>query len=637
MEPRWFSRVTRSVDMDAEASRLVNGLTIVPILDVLLRRDLLHRLQAARGFACTLDELFGRPEGLRGAQLGALRVLGLQGWLQLSGKGLSTTVSLTALGSAVAEIASRHKETIRLTAASVHFLQHAVRFVGTPSPESDEAADRLVALAEFQADGWRLTFRHDALSRRAAQQLRTYLDGMILCPCLVAMAMPASRRKDGTIFEDSTSLIDIVLQATSLEQTSRLVLALLRVLETSGMLFRRAGVWELTPRGASHIAGVASYGVVVSYLATIADYERLLFGGDTSGRTASDGVDRGMNIWGSGGNRAVRALRAEGFEAIIRPSFEGDLLTSHPAGIADMGCGSGRALFEAAHFVLNHTARGHRLHERPLFLVAADLNEEACSQARATLSNLADHPNVRVAVLRADVGEPEAYDAALRDLQLYDPSLERHVGAADFLHTFMFLLHDRELVLREPTEARDQVRRAALASNPGALEDALARLSLHYRLTEDILDRPEEAFTVDANNDGQLVPSEVIAADLIALMGRWKRFLQHGLLLMEAHVPRLCEVSPDPTSEDDEPVRTDVDPASGVWGVHFASNQYLMPYLEHETALVFAGLIPAYSCRTETGGVSLSHWVPQELGYRDMTAEVIALATLDRALDTVAT
>lgn len=243
----------------------------------------------------------------------------------------------------------------------------------------------------------------------------------------------------------------------------------------------------------------------------------------------------------------------------------------------------GEPLREIAELVLTRTRRGRYLAEHPLYLVGADISPESCAQTRRALADLDGRSGVRTAVLEADVADPDRLE---QDVRRWDPA----VGLADLLHTQMFLLHDREL--RRLDAAVDVV-------DPLAVEDALTRLG------EAGLDA---AFTVDQASSGRLVPAVSAAADLSALMRRWRPYLPHGLLMVEAHVPRLTDL-------DDAAIEAGVDPAPAVWGVHAASGQYLMPHLEHELAMAVAGLAPVFSAVTGTSGVSAAHWVDSRTLY----------------------
>jgi hypothetical protein len=281
-----------------------------------------------------------------------------------------------------------------------------------------------------------------------------------------------------------------------------------------------------------------------------------------------------------------------------------------------------------AEYVIRRTARGQALDIYPLIVLGADYSPAACLRMRETLRELESIPGVIVLVLRADVSDPAGYDAKIRacGLRRQPPvaGLDDRLSASDFLHTQMFLLHDREVTLELSVDAAEFLRDRALRVNPWALEDALWPLAGAARVTAEPRDAlaasAVKQFTTCGATGGELVSASLLAADLVSLLDRWRPYLRHGLILLEPHGPRLVPSNHQDQLEALDDARAEVDPSPAVWGIHFASGQFLMPLYEHGLAMTLAGLSPLLTRATGTGSISLSWWVPTEHIYLDPDA-----------------
>ena len=125
----------------------------------------------------------------------------------------------------------------------------------------------------------------------------------------------------------------------------------------------------------------------------------------------------------------------------------------------------------------------------------------------------------------------------------------------------MFLLHNRRLKVTSPEAA------SAAFEAAGVDPDEAARFGVSF---------------ADASG---LVTGRTAAADLLDLLRRWRPFSAHGMLVLEGHAPL-----PGPEYEGVDP--GDV-PHVLNWGMHFPSRQFMMPYLEFERVIRYAGLEPA--------------------------------------------
>jgi SAM-dependent methyltransferase len=561
---------------DVLGTQYLNGFVLVPTLQVLGKRGVLDELLAGprapqRLYATATGGEKGTDSRI-GGLLGAVRTLALRGWLtQVGGPAYQDLgeVVLTATGARVVRAWARVRDDLDSVMTMLARLGPMLADPLTPiDRQTARVLQRVVGCIEH-----RWGYAADDDPREAPPGWLQHLDGTVACPVLVRNA----RRLEIGAGPDPV---------------------LMPALRALGHLDESGGV---TRTGAEQAALAANLGVAVSYVETMANLDAVIFAGMSRNSRADDHVLRDVNIWGSAHNSAIAALRSELLRNVLIPIFDDPDLDAQPRGIADTGCGSGEALAAAIEMVLARTLRGRHLRSHPLYAVGADISPAACERARATLDKRCGHDGVRTQVLIADLAAPAAFDAELQEAC--------GVGLADLLHTQMFLLHDREIADLDAVRAADTLDTAGRACRGEALEDMLTRLGGTRSST------PAAFFSTAHTLAGQFIPPAVTAADLVRLVTRWVPYLRHGLLLIEAHVPR-----PDASGAG----RSSIDPAPAVWGVHVASGQFLMPYLEHELALVLAGLAPAYSAATGTQGVSAAHWV-----FVDQVYETVGLPDFD--------
>src|SRR5262249_6513122 len=111
------------------------------------------------------------------------------------------------------------------------------------------------------------------------------------------------------------------------------------LLATQGWVTREQGSISLTACGRYAAQIATSYGVTVSYLPTFNVVSTLLFGNPRIPRMDDNGVEllvnRGMNVWGSGGAHRTYFKKVDEIiiEIFNRP------LNQQPRGVCDMGCG----------------------------------------------------------------------------------------------------------------------------------------------------------------------------------------------------------------------------------------------------------------------------------------------------------
>ncbi|HKH45773.1 MAG TPA: class I SAM-dependent methyltransferase [Thermoanaerobaculia bacterium] len=622
------------VYLGSDMAPLLNGLTVAPTLHCLLRHGVFEcfgnvAAPRARTFSDLADEL-GVQDTTRGNLLGALRTLGFHGWIRIDGPDDRAWLALTDAGWVAVDLAVQNAAALT---AAVAFIRHARDLHALLR---DRLADggpltEYEALIASSAEGWGLRGAQGPTGERVQRHLCRHLDGLLLCPTLVALGMPVFEERDGSIEEAAPGIFDrfrnglFDLERDGSDLNRPFVTAAFRLLEQQGVLESRgAGQARLTEHGIALTTEIASYGVTVSYLRSYGQLDDLLFG---TARPFGDSQDahvyRLMNIWGSGGSSIIGELRREICEQVLRDVFDQRPLSGQPAGIADMGCGSGMPLREMAEYVIHQTARGRALRELPLVLLGIDSSSTALGRARRTLEPLGSIDGVTVVLVGGDVARPELLDEELAALgaSVQGPAdgERRPLRVRDFLHIQMFLLHDRELAGEERETARARLQEAITGANPWALADALRRCGVPSVPAErDELGRLVEAqLTTPHASGGRLTPAWVSVADLVQLVRRWAAHAPYGLVLLEPHVPRLSELQTAVPCGAQDGMRVEVDPSAAVWGVHYISSQFPLPYREHGLAMTLAGMSAITERATGTESMSIGWWVPSEDVYFD--------------------
>jgi len=599
----------------------LNGIAVIPTWHALHQLDVLPLLRIGDGgerlsfrniLKCVQEK---HPTMRAGSLLGAFRTLAFQGWLSIEDRGLDTRLELTREGAMALALLDRTATTISIAIAEIAWLSRLPDIVGNADDSGVANCTAAIRnLAELSAAGWELLPTPDGDQDAVSVQIARYVDALILCPVLVLFAR-SGLLGELSAFEmiEGRPGADWPLQSYA-EPLGSLLTAMLEFLQDQGVVTSDDEGWSLTGEGKSLASEAANFGVVTSYLNTFAHFRDYLAGAsDVLDVDLDEHVDRALNIWGSSGSTTAKAIRQNICECILTTLFDELPLDEQPLGIADMGCGDGRALAEFAEFVIEGTQRGKNLASHPLHLVGADISPISRAAASRNLKRFAGRKGVVTAVIEGDVSDPSAFDLALRSLR-WD---EGRASASSFLHTQLFLLHDRRRLIDDCEQASEELNIAISRTSAFAIEDAISSVG------KDIPPPPwsesesgkvgaeiANAFTTSCCDRGELVPAVVVGADLVALLERWRSYAPFGIVIVEPHVPRLDEIN---GSNRD---RTQVDPAPAVWGVHFPSNQFLMPFVEFELALSLAGFSTVERWNSATGGLSMTWSVSSELVYQ---------------------
>lgn len=494
-------------DVRADIFGHLAGLVLVPTVKALRDRGVFDLFDGSAE-RVEFDQVVDRTRGNRGYLRVALRLLSCCGWLKqhTQNDGRSLCYALTPEGSVALRVAPR------VYGEVVSFLPKAIFLEDLLFGKSDEPVlPSLQSLVLRAKQRWGLAPQDDPVVATVHKQILRHLDGMLVGPAMVALA----RGGILTQLEIEPLLVDNV-------PGNRANLnCVFDLLDTQGWVVREQGRIALTPRGLYAAQIATSYGVTVSYLPLCNVLSTLLFGNPRMPRVDESGVEllvnRGMNVWGSGGAHKTYFKKVDEIivEIFNRP------LDSQPQGICDMGCGDGTLLEHLYHVVKTRTARGSALDERPLMMVGADFNKVARRVAKQNLRK-AGIPTYQV--IAGDINRPAQLAGDLETL-----GLDIH----DLLHVRSFLDHNRRY-----SPPANYVRGTRIGKSTGAF-----------------------AYL------GEEVASDELEENLVRHLRRWAPYVgRFGLLDLELHT-----LPSELTAANLEKT-----PAIAYDGTHGFSDQYLV-------------------------------------------------------------
>lgn len=506
------------------------GIVIIPTLKALLGRRVFD-LFGVLSDRVELDQIVNQTHGNRGYLRVAFRLLASCGWMEehAGRNGANVAYSLTAKGQVATSVASAHCGEV------VSFLPKAIFLEDFLFGKSDEAIlPSLEALVQKAKSHWDMAGHGDLVEAEVCQQVRRYLDGVLVGPVMVSLAR-------GGILE---RLAQGPLQLESLPGNHASLGLVFDLLIAQGWMAREGNRFWLTPVG-SYAAQIAtSYGVTVSYLPLFEVVGTLLFGNPRIARFDESGsellVNRGMNVWGSGGahNTYFKKVDEIIVEIFNRP------IEQQPEGICDMGCGDGSLLEHLYCVIKSRTLRGSVLDKHPLLVVGVDFNKVA---RRITKQRLRKGEIPNHFVISGDVNRPALLAGDLEAL-----GHDVH----NLLHVRSFLDHNRPY-LRPANYVR--------GTRTGQSTGAFAHL-------------------------GEEIPCDELEENLVRHLHRWAPYVgRFGLLILELHTlpPQLTAANLSKT------------PAVAYDGTHGFSDQYLVELPVFLNCAREAGLQtdPRYQCR----------------------------------------
>jgi hypothetical protein len=455
-----------------------------------------------------LEDIIVHTRGNRGYLRVALRLLASAGWLRqrVERNGRFVSYALTEEGrTAVPWAPPLYSQAVAFLSKTL-FLEDEL--FGRQDATLLPALQGLVARA---GDRWNIAAQADPVAAKIADQVRRHLDGVLVGPLMVILARAGvlARLERGPVAVAELGG-DVAMMACVFD-----------LLATQSWAERTGDVVELTPQGAYAAQIAAAYGVTVSYIPMFTKLNALLFGNPRILRVDESGietmVDRGMNVWGSGGAHRPYFNKVDEIvvELFNRP------LHLQPRGICDMGCGDGTFLAHVYSVVRERTGRGAVLDQHPLTLVGADVNIVARRASKQTLRQA----GVRTFhVINGDINRPALLASDLEKL-----GLDVH----DFLHIRSFLDHNRPYV-----SLANYIRGTRRSRSTGAFA----------HLGDEILPDEQEE-------------------NLVRHLRRWAPYIgRFGLIALELHT-----LPPDVTAAN-----LDKTPAVAYDGTHGFSDQYLI-------------------------------------------------------------
>ena len=482
------------------------GIVLAPTIKALADRKVFE-LFGGSGSWTGLEEIVEFTHGNRGYLRVALRLVQSFGWMEgrISDSG-SHVYALTPAGAMASVLAPPLYEEVVSFAPKAIFLEDFL--FGSSDEPVLPSLRALVARARVR---WGLGSHNDPVTARVYAQIRQHLDGMMVAPAMVALA------RGGVLARLAQESVDPGSIAASQESLS----CIFDLLATQGWIVREQNCVRLTPCGQYAAQIAASYGVTVSYLPLFNVLSTLLFGNPRTPRLDESGVEllvnRGMNVWGSGGAHKTYFKKVDEIivEIFSRP------LHQQPQGICDMGCGDGSFLEHLYSVVKNYTPRGAVLDRQPLTLVGADFNKVARRVAKQTLRKAGIST---FHVIGGDINRPAQLASDLEELEL---------DIHDLLHVRSFLDHNRPYI-----RPANYVRGCRSGRSTGAF----AHL-------------------------GEEVPADELEENLVRHLRRWAPYVgRFGLLVLELHT-----LPPEVTAANLEKT-----PAVAYDGTHGFSDQYLV-------------------------------------------------------------
>jgi hypothetical protein len=400
------------------------GIVLAPTVKALWDRRVFE-LFGSGGEWVDFDRVAQETRANRGYLRVALRLLASCGWLkQQVETGRAPRYALTAEGRvAVSTAPLLYGEVLSFVAKAV-FLEDFL-FGASDRP----VLPSLQELVRRSKERWGLQPDADPVVGRVRNQIREHLDGMLIGPAMVALARA----------EILAQLAQRPVDLNAIAANRASLTCILDLLAAQGWvalesIARDKNFVSLTACGRYAAQIATSYGVTVSYLPLFDNVSILLFGNSRIPRMDESGVEllvnRGMNVWGSGGAHRTYFNKVDEIivEIFNRP------LHLQPRGICDMGCGDGSFLEHLYAAVKNKTERGKVLDQHPLILVGADFNKVARRVAKQTLRK-AGIPVYHI--IQGDINRPAQLASDLEGLDL---------DVHDLLHVRSFLDHNRPYI-----------------------------------------------------------------------------------------------------------------------------------------------------------------------------------------------
>lgn len=452
-----------------ELFRHLDGIAIAPVACELYAKGVFNHLLKSK--ATQLDELVSLFKANPGYLNVALRLLASQGWLNYQVDNEKQTVIIKTNENSEAAFANvmHYKEVVDLMKFSADF--HPRKFEKEPFEVWNRIAKKFI-------NGYFLLSGKKEESQ-IQEQILKHIEGVLAGPSTVQLGMGGMFHK--YFMEMSFSPSEYHQDPESFEQ-------ILDFFTHLKWFEKKNSTYKFTEKGLFFAKRSSAYGVTVSYIPTFRNLDELIFGNPeilkVSAGEKEKGVDREMNVWGSGG---AHVAYFEKVDDIIIDLFNKPI-DEQPKGILDMGCGNGAFLIHIFDVVYHKTKRGKMLEEYPLFLVGADYNEAALNVTRESLINA----DVWAKVIWGDIGNPDRLASDLKE------KYEMDLG--ELLNVRTFLDHNR---MWEDTD--EKLKETSISTG---------------------------AFS----SKGRLLSNNEVEANLKAHLNKWKPYIKKfGLIMIELH------------------------------------------------------------------------------------------------------
>ncbi|NES20410.1 MAG: class I SAM-dependent methyltransferase [Symploca sp. SIO3E6] len=470
----------------AKMFRHLDGIATGCTIKALMEQKVTNFIEDRKQF--TLSEIGHKFGGNAGYLNVGLRILENQGWLETQLELEEKVYKLSSTGAIAFKLAHCYQ-------APVEFIPVMIRIqdwiIGKDVTLSEQEISKLKNLIEKSRRKWDLPKLDEGTSNQVYNQLIYHLDGLLIAPIMVSLAM----KNIWANFNQKTQQF-----SSKLEHDYNYWDIFFEILALQNWMTKESEYWQLTPQGSFVASKAYAYGVTVSYLPMFAQLKELLFGeADILSKKSLDGhethVDRMMNIWAS--SRSHKTY-SEQVKKIIVEIFN-QPLSEQPLGIAEMGCGDGTLLKDIYEVITEQTVRGKVLAEYPLIIVGADYNQVSLETTRLTLEN-ADVPNCTV--LFGNINNPD--DFAKQLWQNHDIRLQ------DLLSIRAFIDHNR-----------------------------------HYQEPKSSSNCPISSTGTFACQ-GKMIPNHQLIQNLIEHLKSWRSYVEKfGLLILELNIipPKLVATS----------------------------------------------------------------------------------------------
>jgi len=503
---------------------------MIPTMKSLLDRKVFEFFASFPG-SVELDQIVERTHGNRGYLRVGFRLMACCGWMKERTDRNTGKVfySLTEKGRSATNFVSAH------CAEVISFLPKALFLEDFLFGKSDEALlPSLQLLVQKAKAHWGLAAEGDSVKAQVCRQVRQYFDGILVGPAMVSLARAGILER----------LAQGPQELSALPGNHASLGLVFDLLMTQGWIAREGNRISLTPLGLYAIKIATSYGVTVSYLPLFNNIDTLLFGNPRIARVDETGsellVNRGMNVWGSGGahNTYFKKVDEIIVEIFNRP------IERQPQGICDMGCGDGTLLEHLYCVIKTRTLRGSLLDKHPLLIVGADFNKVArrITKQRLRKAGIPSH-----FVIHGDINRPALLAGDLEAL-----GHDVH----NLLHVRSFLDHNRPYL-----RPANYVKGTRVGESTGAF----AHL-------------------------GEEIPCDELEENLVRHLHRWAPYVgRFGMLILELHT-----LPPELTAANLEKT-----PAVAYDGTHGFSDQYLVELPVFLKCAGEAGLHadPRYQCK----------------------------------------